>query len=109
MDAPVEKLGVTQPINFRPGPLAAKIAELQAEVARRGGRITPTEIVREGLLGCWTEVRTHLLVRHTVPPAQSEEMSRFVAICGRALEHGVTPDELEAQVTALMERKLASA
>jgi len=107
MDAKTAKLSAQPPINFRPGPLAEKITALQAEVLAQGGRITPTEIVRDGLLGCWDQVRTHLLVRHTTSVTTAPDVARLVAIGQRALEQGLTPDQVEEHFTRLIEQKLA--
>lgn len=110
MDAKTEKLSSTAPFNFRPGPaLAAKISDLQELVAKRGGHLGPTEIVRDGLLGCWPEVSTYLLVRHTTAAADATAVARLVAIAQKAIEHGVTPEALEAEIAQLMERKLVTA
>lgn len=110
MDATDEKLSATRPFNFRWGKdLAAKVLQLEAEVSARGGKITPTEIIREGLLGCWPQVRTHLLVRHTTPVAESDAVARLVAICSKAIEHGVTPDQIEATLSAQLEKNLTPA
>lgn len=107
MDAPQEKLSATRPLNFRPGAeLSAKIAEMQAEVEARGGSITVTSIIRDGLLACWPEIRAALLVRHTVPPAQADDVARLVAMCQRALELGVTVDQLEARLATDVEANL---
>jgi hypothetical protein len=102
------KLSSAKSIGFRPGPLLAeKIATLQSDVAARGGSIDITDVIREGLLGCWPQVRTHLLVRHTTPPANADDVARLVAICAKALEHGVSPDQIEATLTAQMETALS--
>lgn len=108
MDAKNEKLSATQPFNFRWGAaLAEKVVTLQSDIAARGGKITPTEIIRDGLLGCWDEVRMHLLVRHTTPPAHAADVSRMVAICAKANEHGVTPEQIEAHLSQLICLNLA--
>lgn len=109
MDAADEKLSATRPFNFRWGKdLCAKVIQLQTDIAARGGKITPTEIIRDGLLGCWDQVRTHLLVRHTTPPGESTDVARLVAIGQKALEHGLTADQVEEHFATLIEQKLAS-
>ena len=109
MDAKCDKLSATLPFNFRPGPaLAGKISALQEQVAQRGGKLGPTEIVRDGLLGCWPQVSTYLLVRHTTAQTDSASVSRLVALAQKAHEHGITPEQFEAHLSALLEQKLAS-
>jgi hypothetical protein len=104
------KLSSAKPIGFRPGPLlSGKIAALQEEVARRGGSISATDIIRDGLLGCWPQVHAHLLVRHTTVPAQADAVARILAHASKAMELGVTPDQIEAQLELLLERKLTTA
>lgn len=110
MDAKGEKVSANKPFNFRWGPeLAAKIATLQAEIAARGGEITPTTIIREGLLGCWPQVHQHLLVRHTTPPGRAADIARLVGIATLAIQHGVTPEQLEQHLATLIERQLPAA
>ncbi len=104
------KLSATGTINFRPGPLAGKIAILKREIlAQGGGRITATEVVREGLLGCWEQVRSHLLLRNTtrvidatgkpLGTLTSEEMALHV----QAKRLGLDPAEILR--TALQEAR----
>jgi hypothetical protein len=107
MDARIDKLSATLPFNFRPGPtLAKKVRQLQAEVKRMGGKVELTEIIREGLLANWEHVRTHMLVRHTTAPANAELVTRIVAVANKAIQHGVTADEVESHLSDLLERKL---
>ena len=109
MDAKLaEKISLTGPMNFRPGPaLAQKMADLAREVTVRGGRITPTEIVRDGLLGCWPQVRSHLLVRHTAPPALAEPLARLLAIVAKDLELGVPAATIEGRLLDLLTAHLS--
>lgn len=107
MDAKVTKVSATEPTKFRAGEeLAGLMNSLQDEIIARGGSIKISRIVREGLLGCWPQVRTHLLVRHTTPVAQADAVARLVAICSKAIEHGVTPDQIEATLDAQLEKNL---
>jgi hypothetical protein len=101
-------LSSAKSIGFRPGPLlAAKITALQTEVSARGGSLDTTDVIRDGLLGCWDQVRTHLLVRHTTSVTTAPDVARLVAIGQRALEQGLTPDQVEEHFTRLIEQKLA--
>lgn len=103
------KLSSAKSIGFRPGPLLSeKIAALQAEVAARGGALDVTDIIREGLLACWPQVSSHLLVRHTVAPAQADAVAQLVAICAKAIEHGITPAQIETALDAQLETNLSA-
>lgn len=99
MDPEAEKLNAVVPFSFRPGQaLAKKISTLQQQIARRGGLLSPTEVVREGLLGCWPEVRTYLLVRHTSTPADGAAVSRIVVAAQKALKRGLSVKEIEEAI-----------
>lgn len=96
MDPEAEKLNAVVPFSFRPGQaLAKKISTLQRQIARRGGLLSPTEVIRDGLLGCWPEVRTYLIIRHTSTPADSAAVSRIVTAAQKALKRGHTVKAIE--------------
>ena len=99
MDPEAEKLNAVAPFSFRPGQaLAKKIGILQRQIARRGGVLSPTEAVRDGLLGCWPEVRTYLLIRHTSTPADSAAVSRIVAAAQKAIKRGFSVKQIEEAI-----------
>lgn len=109
MDAATTKLKTGAPFSFRPGPsLGPKLAELVEEIVARGGSITPTELMRHGLLDNWDTIRTNILLRHTVPAQSSPEVGRILDVARTAMAHGLTVDQVEQHFAQLLETRLTS-
>jgi hypothetical protein len=108
MDDAHGKISSTYPRKFRPGPvLDALIEELLAKLAVRNPQVEFSATIRDGLLAFWPQIAAYLIARQESGVAHTD-LARLVGSCAKAIEMGVTPDQLEARLMGLVDELQAS-
>jgi hypothetical protein len=102
-----EKLSSTKSIGFRPGALRGKVDTLYTELLRHDSGLKLSDIIRDGVTAFWPQIEAYLRARqqtHIDPVA----LAQLTIVCAKAIEHGVTPAQLEEQLDTLIERRLSA-
>lgn len=100
------KISATEPIKFRPGHMGDKIAELMKQLRRREPDIELSSVLRDGLEMFWPHISAGLLVRQRSSMVD-KKVTTLTLICAKALENGVTIQEVEEILAERMEGALS--
>lgn len=92
----------TATIQFRPGDLGGVINTLLLELQVKQPGLTKSDVVRDGLRAFWPQIAAYLLARQE-SAVDTATLARIVGSCSRAIELGVTPDQLESRLEAFVE------
>lgn len=99
------KLSGSKSIGFRPGALRKQLDDLFEELAKQDAGLRLSDLVRDGLTAFWPQIEAYLRARQQtkVDPAI---LAKLTVITAKAMEHGVTEEELEVLLSGLLEQKL---
>ena len=102
-----EKLSSSKSIGFRPGALRGKLDTLYAELQKQDSGLKLSDVVRDGVTAFWPQIEAYLRARQqtNLDPVQ---LATLTIVCAKALEHGVTAEQLEEQLDLLIQRRLSA-
>lgn len=97
-----------QPIKFRPGKeLGVLLEELMAELRVRQPAVELSATLREALLAYFPHLRAYLLARQQAN-LEGGELVRLTLVAAQAAQHGITAEQIEEALAALLEKKLSA-
>jgi hypothetical protein len=100
-----EKLSSSKSIGFRPGVLRGQLDGLFSELAKNDTGLRLSDLVRDGLTAFWPQIEAYLRARQQTK-LDPVELSKVTVVAAKALENGITAEELEGMISDLMEQKL---